>query len=231
MHCGWFPKNFNINPNDRRVDIKLLPALAFILHVEWIFHEKLCPLHLLLHPRVDQCYLLVLPPKNYLLSSHIHFIIYPKKFSKTKFAICSKKFNLIAACPQNFFDRQIWRVFQPKFKKMTSESEHMDFTAAEAKELIINQLKREIDDLRRSYRDNYDYLSKISNLENMNELLQQEKRRIEDDQDVRSDRNIREIATLRSEVENYNVRFAEKEIDFENLLNRNIWYFAVVWQS
>jgi hypothetical protein len=114
---------------------------------------------------------------------------------------------------------------------MTSESEHMDFTAAEAKELIINQLKREIDDLKRSYRDNHDYMSKISNLENMNELLLQEKRRIEDDQDVRNDRNIREIATLRSEVENYNVRFAEKEIDFENLLNRNIWYFAVVWRS
>lgn len=54
---------------------------------------------------------------------------------------------------------------------MTSESEHMDFSAADAKELIINQLKREIDDLKRSYRDNHDYLSKISNLENMNELL------------------------------------------------------------
>jgi len=106
---------------------------------------------------------------------------------------------------------------------MTSESEHMDFSPNDAKELIINQLKREIDDLKRSYRDNHDYLSKISNLENMNELLIQEKRRIEDDQDIRNDRNIREIATLRSEVENYNVRFAEKEIDFENLLNRNIW--------
>merc|ERR1711976_111912 len=51
----------------------------------------------------------------------------------------------------------------------------------------------------------------------MNELLTQEKKRLEDDAENRNDRNIREIANLRSELESYNIKFAEKEIDFENL--------------
>lgn len=93
----------------------------------------------------------------------------------------------------------------------------------DAKELIINQLKREIEDLKRQYRDNADYVSKINNLEHMNDLLSQEKRRLEDDGENRNDRNIREIANLRSELESYSIKFAEKEIDFENLQNRNIW--------
>jgi len=100
---------------------------------------------------------------------------------------------------------------------MTSESERFDLMTTDAKELIINQLKREIEELKRSYRDNSEYVSKVSNLEHMNELLQQEKRRCEDDNDTRNDRNIREIASLRSDLENYNLKFAEKEIDFENL--------------
>ena len=97
--------------------------------------------------------------------------------------------------------------------------ENSYISSVDAKSLIINQLTREIESLKRNGQETSHLLEKISNLEYMCQLLTTEKERSQQDFDFKNDKNFGEIADLKSELESYARKFHEQEYDVEKYLN------------
>lgn len=92
----------------------------------------------------------------------------------------------------------------------------------DAKQLIINQLTREIENLKRNSQETSILLEKNSNLEYTCELLTVEKERDHQDFDSKNNKNLTEIASLKAELEGYARLFSEKDNDCEKYLTMNV---------
>lgn len=97
----------------------------------------------------------------------------------------------------------------------------------DTKDVIIQQMKRELNELRETEENNEDLLSKIENLEHLNSILSEEKRRVEDESAEKNSKNIRVISELKAELETLNMRSGELEYEVENLQKQNDWFEEV----
>jgi chromosome segregation ATPase len=89
---------------------------------------------------------------------------------------------------------------------------------ADSRDLIITQLKREINDIKTAERDIVGVNSQLSTIEHKYRLLQDEKNIIDREYKARSENNMRRIAQLKSEEENFARKLTAKSKEYENLL-------------
>jgi predicted nuclease with TOPRIM domain len=97
----------------------------------------------------------------------------------------------------------------------------------EAKDMLIAQLKREIKDLSESQERYNELRSKYDQLQHMNDLLNDEKRRMEGDFQDKNQKNNKTIASLRSENEGLTLKTSELEYQVTNLQKQNDWFEEV----
>merc|ERR1712166_1480525 len=103
----------------------------------------------------------------------------------------------------------------------TSPSKYSSNTkgGGDSKDLIISQLKREIMDLRVNERDLGAMNSQLAGLESKYRLLQDDKAQMEQDHRNKSDKNLRSMAQMRTELDSLKRQNEEKNGEYDALLN------------
>lgn len=103
----------------------------------------------------------------------------------------------------------------------TSPSKYSSNTkgGGDSKDLIINQLKREIMELRVNERDLGAMNTQLSGLEQKYRMLQDDKAQMEQDHRNKSDKNLRSMAQMRTELDSLKRQNEEKNGEYDALLN------------
>src|SRR3990167_4882722 len=97
-------------------------------------------------------------------------------------------------------------------------------SSAEAKDVLIAQLRREVKELSDAREQAEHLRAKHDTLAHMHELLVQEKRRNELEHQEKHSKMSQSIAALRTEVETLTLRNSQVEYQFQNLQRQNDWY-------
>lgn len=98
----------------------------------------------------------------------------------------------------------------------------------DTKDVIIQQLKREVEELRQSQEHSEELISKIENLEHLNHIISDEKRRIEDEAIEKNNKNMRIISELRADIETSGIKVGELQYEVANLQKQNDWFEEVI---
>ena len=101
--------------------------------------------------------------------------------------------------------------------------------AAEAKDVLISQLRREVRDLGESQDKANELRARLDSLTHLHTLLADEKRRGETEADERHGKLARTVAGLRSEVETLSLKNSELELQTDNLRRQNDWFEEVLF--
>jgi predicted nuclease with TOPRIM domain len=112
----------------------------------------------------------------------------------------------------------------------TGESVRSDArsVAAEAKDVLIAQLRREVRDLSEAQDQANEMRAKLDSLTHLHNLLAEEKRRAETEADDRHSKLARTVAGLRAEIETLSMKNSELELQTDNLRRQNDWFEEVV---
>ena len=97
----------------------------------------------------------------------------------------------------------------------------------DTKDVIIQQLKREVTELRRNQQNFEEMMSKIEQLEHLNNMISQEKLDVEVKAREKNNGQLKVIAELRSELETLKLKLSEYSYEVENLTRQNEWFEEV----
>lgn len=94
----------------------------------------------------------------------------------------------------------------------------------DTKDVVINQLRREVNELKKDKNYVEGLQAKIDNLEHLNSMIVNEKQIAEDDANEKSKRHMKLLSELRAELETLEQRTAELEYENQNLQRQNDWF-------
>jgi len=103
----------------------------------------------------------------------------------------------------------------------TSPSKYSTNTkgGGDSKDLIISQLKREIMELRVNERDLGAMNAQLSGLEQKYRMLQDDKSQIESESRNKTEKNLRTIAQMKTELDSFKRNLDDKNNEYETLMN------------
>ena len=87
----------------------------------------------------------------------------------------------------------------------------------DTKDVIINQLKREVSELRRNQENYNELVAKIESVEHLNAMITDEKRRVELEAQAKSNQSIEVIGNMRADIDTANLRISELEYEVANV--------------
>lgn len=91
----------------------------------------------------------------------------------------------------------------------------------DTRDVIIQQLKREVEELRKNQEDYNELRAKLDTEMHISQMLNSEKQRLEDNAQHVKEKNIRMVAQLKSEIESLTFKLGELEYDNKNLNKQN----------
>lgn len=108
--------------------------------------------------------------------------------------------------------------FSPNHRSHMSSSRIHGKIQPDSKDLVIQQLKREIMELKISDNDYNNINSQLGNLERRYTQLKQEKNENELEFAKKTEHQMRTLASLKTECDSHNLQISEKENEFRGLL-------------